>query len=341
MRKQKYFLLLMLLPCFLTAQDFTFSQFYEMPLLRNPALAGVFKGDLRVATAHRNQWSSVTVPFKTTAMDLEWKLPVFNHNDFITLGLQASYDVAGDVKLKRTQILPVLSFHKSLSDNKDNYLSLAFMAGSVQSQFDPTQAKMDDQFITGAYSPTNVSSQSFAATGYKYMDASVGLNYSATFGYESRYYLGAALFHFNQPKVNFFASNSNVHLKNKIVFNAGIVTPINERNELVVYADYFKQGGNGQFFGGVLYEMLLQEYEEENDRIFVAAGGFYRWGDAVVPVIKLNMHVWSLGLSYDINVSKLASASKMQGGLEMTLTYKGFFRTDNSSQNKLRCVQFK
>jgi hypothetical protein len=42
-------------------QDFTFSQFYEQPLMRNPALAGVFTGDLRVSGAYRNQWASVTV----------------------------------------------------------------------------------------------------------------------------------------------------------------------------------------------------------------------------------------------------------------------------------------
>jgi len=274
-------------------------------------------------------------------VDLEWKLPVFQHDDFLTLGLLASNDAAGDLKLKRTQILPVINFHKSLNGNQDDYLSLAFSGGSVQTQFDPTEAKMDDQFINGQFSPANVSAQTFSATGYKYLDGNVGMTYSSSFGEYSRFYLGTALFHFNQPKVNFFSSNSNVNLKSKFVVNAGIATPINERNELVIYADYFKQAGNAQFFGGALYEIMLREYEDENDRVSIGIGGFYRWGDAFVPTLRLNVFGWSTGLSYDVNVSKLTKASSAKGGLELTLSYKAFTRSNNSSLYKVRCVQFK
>ena len=41
-------------------QDINFSQFYELPLLRNPALAGIFNGNVRFTGAYRNQWESVT-----------------------------------------------------------------------------------------------------------------------------------------------------------------------------------------------------------------------------------------------------------------------------------------
>jgi hypothetical protein len=45
-----------------SAQDIHFSQFFEAPLLRNPSLAGIFTGDLRVQGVYRTQWGSVTVP---------------------------------------------------------------------------------------------------------------------------------------------------------------------------------------------------------------------------------------------------------------------------------------
>ena len=38
-------------------QDIHFSQFSETPLLRNPALAGIFSGDVRVQAVFRNQWN--------------------------------------------------------------------------------------------------------------------------------------------------------------------------------------------------------------------------------------------------------------------------------------------
>ena len=41
------------------SQDIHFSQFFEAPLLRNPALAGLFSGDIRLQAVYRNQWQSV------------------------------------------------------------------------------------------------------------------------------------------------------------------------------------------------------------------------------------------------------------------------------------------
>ena len=36
-------------------QDINYSQFYELPLLRNPALAGIFNGNVRFTAGYRNQ----------------------------------------------------------------------------------------------------------------------------------------------------------------------------------------------------------------------------------------------------------------------------------------------
>ncbi|WP_425273468.1 type IX secretion system membrane protein PorP/SprF [Pseudomonas morbosilactucae] len=60
-------------PQLLLSQDFSFSQFYEMPMLRNPALSGIFNGDIRVSSVYRNQWGSISVPFQTRAIGVEYK----------------------------------------------------------------------------------------------------------------------------------------------------------------------------------------------------------------------------------------------------------------------------
>jgi len=79
------------------AQDLTFSQFYEKPLLRNPALAGVFDGDIRMIGIHRNQWGSITVPFQTSAASIEYKFHIGKWDDWITAGLQMSQEAAVDI----------------------------------------------------------------------------------------------------------------------------------------------------------------------------------------------------------------------------------------------------
>ena len=43
-------------------------------------------------------------------------------------------------------------------------------------------------------------------------------------------------------------------------------------------------------------------------------------------------------MSYDINASKLRSASTFRGGLEVTLSFKSYLNIRNSSLQKVRCV---
>src|SRR6185437_9403868 len=128
------------------AQDIHFSQFSETPLLRNPALAGLFSGDVRVQAVFRNQWSSVTVPFQTSSLNAEYKLPVGNGDDFLTVGGAVLYDKAGTIALTSTSVLPVLNYHKSLSAEKNMYLSGGFSAGIVQRRFDPSKMTTNNQY---------------------------------------------------------------------------------------------------------------------------------------------------------------------------------------------------
>src|SRR5699024_885392 len=119
------------------AQDIHFSQFYESPLLRNPALAGVFTGDYRISAVYRNQWNSVTIPYQTGALSGEVKFPIGKKDDYLTGGLQLDYDVAGTSHFQTTQVLPVINYHKSLSGSRNMYLSIGFMGGFTQRQFNP------------------------------------------------------------------------------------------------------------------------------------------------------------------------------------------------------------
>jgi type IX secretion system PorP/SprF family membrane protein len=335
----KHFVLAWLATCFslyASSQDINFSQFYELPLLRNPALAGTYRGDVRVTTAFRNQWNSVTVPYRTEALGTELKFGVSrNSNDYLSLGLQVTNDVAGDSKLGKTQVLPVLAFHKSVSNQRDAYLSLGFMGGAVQQRFDQTKLRFDDQFINGAYSATNPTHDVFDRTNLTYWDAGVGMKYSSDFGYENKFYIGAAYFHFTEPKVAFSKAN-DIRLNRKVVLNAGVSSATSETDRVILYLDYFRQGGNGQAQGGALYKHDLIQ-EDDDYTISISAGAFIRWNDALIPVIKLDYYNLSIGATYDVNISKLAKASTGRGGFEFTLSYSDFLNIRNSSAEKVRC----
>jgi type IX secretion system PorP/SprF family membrane protein len=324
----------------LRAQDFTFSQFYEKPLLRNPALAGIFSGDIRVSAAHRSQWGSVTVPFKTSALSIENKIPVGNANDFVTLGVQMTNDVAGDVKLKRTQLQPAINYHKSVSGSKDSYLSLAFMGGLATSQFDPTLMKLADQFRNGSYNAGNATAQKVEQNGYNYWDASTGLSYTSTLGTDGKFYVGAALYHFNKPEVAFNSTNEEVHLDERYMVNAGLNFAVSDYGKIVAFADYMRQGKNRQLLAGLMYGMDIVEYYDDEDQVTLYFGSFIRMGDAVIPMVKLDRKNVSMALSYDVNVSKLHVASNWRGGFELTLVYKGFLKINSTTLDKTLCPRF-
>jgi len=338
---RKYLSLSICVCCFtsITAQDINFSQFYELPLLRNPALAGLFQGDIRITAAYRNQWESVTTPYQTQALGSELKFSLGqNTYDFVTLGLQITNDQAGDSKFSKTQILPVLNFHKSVNGEKDSYISGGVMAGAVQQSFDPTKLQFDDQFVNGAYSATNPTNQTFNNTKLTYYDLTVGLSYSSVIGSDTRYYVGIGAFHVTRPKVAFMKTN-DVRLNRKFVANFGLSIPTGDQDKFVVYGDYFTQGGNSQAQGGFLYSHDLSQYGDD-EIVSFAVGSFYRWNDAVIPVVKFDYYQWGLGISYDANVSKLKAASQLRGGLEVTLSYRSYLNILNSSVNKVRCPIF-
>lgn len=329
---------LLLLTQFALSQDINFSQFYDLPLLRNPALAGLYKGDIRVTAAFRSQWQSVTVPYKTIGLGMELKRSVGLSDDFITYGLQLSGDIAGDSRLSRTQVFPVFNYHKSLNGDKGAYLSAGIMGGPVMQKFDPGKLTFDDQYVNGAFTSVNPTREQFNRTNFTYWDAAVGLCFSSLIGTESRYYIGAGLFHFTKPKVAFMKQNDIV-LNQKYVVNAGLSAPVGIGNQVIVYGDYFMQGGARQGQGGLFYSYNLGE-NEANEKVNISAGLFYRWKDAFMPVVKLDYYKMSIGITYDINTSKLKTASQLRGGYEVTLSYRAFRNNYNSSANKVRCPAF-
>src|SRR5258706_11835286 len=93
----------------LQAQDIHFSQFFEAPLWRNPSLAGIFTGDVRVQVVYRDQWNSVTNAYRTGSLNAEIKMPVGKNNDFITTGMQVLFDRAGTIGWTSVHLLPALN----------------------------------------------------------------------------------------------------------------------------------------------------------------------------------------------------------------------------------------
>ena len=316
------------------AQDVHFSQFFEAPLVRNPSLAGIFTGDVRVQGVYRSQWQSVTTPFVTESLDAEYKMPVGQSNDFITLGMQILHDKAGTTALTTTDVYPALNYHKALSADKSTYLSMGFMGGWVQRSIDRSKMTTDHTYDNGTDGET------FVLPRYGYMDGSAGMSFNSTIGDDEKttYFVGLAYHHFNQPKASFY-SNPTVAIKPKWVASGGIKFPVDETSYITLEADYSKQNEASEIVGGMMYSRKIGD-DYDNPLYTVHFGGYMRLNDAFIPVLKLDYHPFSVAISYDVNISTLKTVSQYSGGVELSVAYVGFLDRDNSTKNAVMCPHF-
>lgn len=324
----------------LIAQDIHLSQFYETPILRNPALIGLFNGDYRIQTVYRNQWNSITIPYQTGTVSAELKFPVGRSEDFVTTGLQFTYDRAGTARLQSVQVLPAINYHKSLSQDKNMFLSLGFTGGIVQRQFDPSKLTFNNQYTGGRYDPTAATGEEgrLALRGYGYLDVGVGMSFNSTIGEDVNYFIGAALYHFNKPRVSFFKDNT-IALDPKLTFNAGITIPMDDRVKIIGQYNQLQMGTYTEYMGGALVGYGLYDQGLESTRAFYI-GAFLRWKDAIVPSFRLDMDTYEVGISYDANISKLKTASQSFGGFEVSFVFKGFLNSRNSTLESVHCPRF-
>jgi type IX secretion system PorP/SprF family membrane protein len=324
----------------LQAQDPHFSQFFEANMLRNPALAGLFQGDFRISGVYRNQWASVSTPFVTGAFAAEYKKPIGQADDYLTLGAQLLYDKAGTASLATTHVMPALNYHKSLNGEKSKYLSLGITAGLVQRRFDRTKMTTNNHFDGNGYNPALPDGEVLLKNNFNYIDGAVGLSYNSSIGgkTEDNYFVGVAYHHFNRPK-NSFYRNPEIELQSKMVFSSGVKFTLNETSYFTIHANYTQQGSYTELIGGAIYSYKIgEDIEEPNYTVHL--GAFIRAKDAVIPMVKLDYHPFSFAFSYDANVSQLRTASMGRGGLELSIAYTGFVDRSGSSKYVPLCPKF-
>jgi type IX secretion system PorP/SprF family membrane protein len=318
----------------LAAQDIHFSQFFEAPLLRNPSLAGIFTGDIRVQAVYRDQWNSVTQAYKTASLNAEYKMPVGKANDFVTVGIQTLYDRAGTVAWVSTHILPALNYHKSLSVDRNSYLSLGFMGGPVQRSFD--RSKM----TTNSMYDGMGDGETFVEPKVNYIDAAVGMSYNTQLGEnrDNNIFLGLAYHHFNKPN-NSFYREASAQVQPKWVGSAGVRFAVTPASYLTIQADHSRQAKFVETVAGALYGIKIGP-ELDHPLYTLHGGAFLRWNDALIPVIKVDYYPFSASFSYDVNISKLKTSSLGRGGFELGISYIGFTQKNNSSINAVLCPKF-
>ena len=179
------------------AQDVHFTQFEASPLIVNPAFTGGFNGEFRAAAVYRDQWRSVTVPFKTIAASVD--APIVHdltHDDYLAAGLQVYSDKAGDGNLANFSTLASVAYHKFLGGGQGDptsALSVGLQGGYTQKSIDLSKLYFGDEFNNGVFNQGS-SAEYPNGLGNKtnYFTVNAGISWAQSVGNNFAYTLGVA-----------------------------------------------------------------------------------------------------------------------------------------------------
>lgn len=314
---------------YLLAQDIHFSQFDVNVMSLNPAYTGVLQRDFRVANNYKNQWGSIGLPY--TTYSVAYDMNVLKQKAFkkglsdIGVGLSFSQDKAGTSKWSQNQVNLSLSAIQEVG--RDTKMSLGLQTSYAQNSVVVDALSWDNQFVNHKYDAAMPTRESFANSAKSYLDMSGGVLVESRIEDDKIFTGGIAYFHINKPSYTLFSGD---RLPSKLVVHANYETPLGNSlsmRRIVTKFMYVKQANHSEVVLGALYRSVMKESSTHTsfaNETYIDFGAYYRVNDAFIVVAAMDIRNFRFGLSYDTNISRFKTATKSRGGIEVSLTYKGF-----------------
>ncbi len=326
------------------SQDLHFSQYNENPSLINPALTGV-SYVMRASVIYRDQWRSVTVPYKTygASFDMKFKASSWDKVDpfktksykkafnKLSGGLSFYSDKAGDGNMGTNQAN--LSFAAFIKGGEYSAFSLGLQGGIVQKTVDYSKFIFSNQYsgASGSYDPNISNGEKFGSQSFVYPDFAAGLlwNYAkdeSAVGENNQMKadFGFGMFHINKPKQKFLVSTDE-KLFSKYVIHGKLLMGIPHSSIGLAPSVLVQiQGNTKEIMGGMMVKYYLKDdskYTGYIKRSSIGLGVYYRYKDAVIVNALIEIGHYGIGISYDINTSRLSKVSTLRGGPEIMLRF--------------------
>ncbi len=305
------------------AQDIHYSQFFHSTQNVNPALTGIFNGDIRIAANFKNQWQSIPVPYTTFtgAYDQKFYSPD-NDDGFWSGGVLFNYDRAGDSKLSLAQLGVSGSYSFLLNDK--NILTLGLQVGVSNRSFDLNDdLRWDAQWNGVKYEPGLPHNESFDQESIFYFDASTGLNYRWQKDDRTHIDLGSGVYHLTQPNHTFYEEgdqNLSIRLSPYLMSSFQLTNGL----DLLVNVLAQFQGPAQEIVPNATLRIHINR--ERGKELALDIGGIGRFSseetDAYTPMLGIGYRNWYAAFSYDINSSELEVATDKYGGPEVSIIYR-------------------
>ncbi len=301
-------------------RDIHFTQYGMSPININPALTGIFNGDIRFTGNYRNQWFSVPVSYNTVSLAYDRKIyNVKLKNGLFGLGGMINYDQAGDSKLNSLQINLAGSYTQRITPR--NFLTLGANAGFAQRALSRDNLTWDQQFQNGQFNGA-LPGEEIPTLAKIYPDFGVGLNwhFQVPNSRRTQFDLGAAYYHAHQPNVSFYDAE-NVPLRARLNAQFLGAFKVLPKFDVIANGNFYNQGESNQAVAGGGIRYHFDERIGRESAIQLGAEYRFLFRDSWAPVVTFYHKQWKVGVSYDFNLSDFSVATNGNGGPELGIMY--------------------
>lgn len=314
----------------LFGQDMQFSQFYASPLYINPGFTGSTI-EHRFIMNYRHQWPTIPGAFESFHASYDYNAAAINSG----FGLVLNREESGSFGL--TTNLAALTYAYRLQLDRKTFLQPGMKFAYAFRSIDFSKLVFNDQLENDA--ALTADEDAFLEEGISYPDVSTGILL-----FSEDYWAGASINHWNEPNQSLENGSSVSKLPMKISIHGGYRFNLKGRvikrlsaQDITTAIHYKSQGKYDQIDLGLYYNHapFVFGFWYRGIQGFKKYDAGYNNNDAIIALVgfKIPERNFSIGYSYDITISRLASNSG--GAHEISIIYEAA-----SEENKKRNARF-
>mgnify|MGYP000035068652 FL=1 len=297
-------------------QDIHHTQWYDHALQLNPANTGNFEGAYRFAGNFRQQWKSVTYPFRTVAL-------AFDANNFLrskgfSLGAAFYNDVAGDSRYSTNDFKIMGSHNFRLSKDTTHSIQFGWNAAYQTRSIDFSQLTYGLQFNGNVFDPDLPGERFLGRDVNKLVNFGFGLGYDWYKEERRKFRIGLAVLNPTQPTEGYMSAAPNI-IPRRITATFTSRFRLNYDLDVEPYGLYQRQNQYQELVLGTSFRYTLDHRFFHYRAVFVGISS--RIGDAANGIVGYYHGSWKFGASYDVNYSPFTNASNYRGGFELSVVH--------------------
>lgn len=325
-------------------QDIHFTQFFTNPLVLNPAQTGNYEGNYRVGFNFKAQW-----PFAitNTIYNYHTESPFIDFsfgerklkNSWFGLGAHFVNDQAGDGRLLYRRFGLSGAYHQAFDKDHRYVLSTGVGFSYIIRSVDFSKFYFNNQWVQDdGFNTSLPNSEPVQQESFQMIDLTAGINFAAQVHNQVKLDFGFSMLHLNRPKHSFLGTTERLGLRYQA--SVGVKYDVNERISITANAYYGHEKKAQEIVAGAMLAYGFYERRSSSATNTLFFGLYYRGKDALAPLAGYQFKTTRILLSYDVTLSRLVSASKANGGPEISLVHTGsFFK--HFGNKKVYCPDFK